>query len=132
MMKANDMTANSPCAEKRANRRFSFFADAEIIRRDGTSIPTQLAELSSRGCYMGALVPIPIGTELRLRISDGTSTCELQGEVIYLHSGNGLGIFGMGVMLGKMAAEERFVVDRWLGDLAAKRAAAPCDSTQQR
>jgi len=131
-MKANDMTANSPCAEKRANRRFSFFADAEIIRRDGTSVPTQLAELSSRGCYMGALVPIPIGTELRLRISDGTSACELHGEVIYLHSGDGLGIFGMGVMLGKMAAEERSVIDGWLDDLSTKRAAAPCDSTQQR
>ena len=124
--------ADAPFATKRANPRFSFFADAEVTLRDGTGVLAQVAELSSRGCYMGALVPIPIGTELRLRISDGTSACELHGEVIYLHSGDGLGIFGMGVMLGKMAAEERSVIDGWLDDLSAKRAAAPCDYTQQR
>ena len=108
------MIANAPFTEKRANQRFSFFADAEITLHDGTSVRTQIAELSSRGCYMGTLVPIPIGTEFRLRISHDMRTCELQGKVIYLHSGSGLGIFGMGVLIEKIAADERSVVDAWL------------------
>jgi hypothetical protein len=125
------MMANTPFTEKRADQRFSFFADAEVTLGDGTSVATQLAELSSRGCYIGTLVPIPVGTEFRLRIWDGIRTCELQGKVVYLHSSSGLGIFGMGVQLEKMAAEECSVIDVWLHDLAGKRAAAAFDSAQQ-
>ena len=125
----NAMIANAPFTEKRANQRFSFFADAEITLHDGTSVRTQIAELSSRGCYMGALVPIPIGTEFRLRISHDMRTCELQGKVIYLHSGSGLGIFGMGVLIEKIAADERYVIDAWLYDLARKRLAIPLPLT---
>jgi hypothetical protein len=84
--------------------------------------------LSSRGCYIGTLVPIPVGTEFRLRIWDGIKTCELQGKVMYLHSSSGLGIFGMGVLLGKMAAEERSIVNAWLSDLSGNRAAQPAIS----
>jgi hypothetical protein len=49
---------NSHFAEKRADPRYSFFADAEVILSDGTSVPTQLAELSASGCYIGTLLPI--------------------------------------------------------------------------
>ena len=125
----NAMIANALVTEKRGSQRFSFFADAEITLRDGTSVRTQIAELSSRGCYMGALVPIPIGTEFRLRILHDMRTCELQGKVIYLHSGSGLGIFGMGVLIEKVAADERFVMDAWLYDLARKRLAIPLPLT---
>jgi hypothetical protein len=104
---------------KRTNPRFRFFADCEITLRDETNIRAQLSELSSRGCYLNALEPIPIGTELRLRISDGMSTCDLPGKVIYLHSGGGMGIFGMGVLFGEMDAKERSVIDAWLRQLAA-------------
>jgi hypothetical protein len=122
------MIPNGPLPEKRADQRFSFFADAEVTLCDGTSVPTQVAELSSRGCYIGTLLPIPVGTEIRLHISDGIRTCELQGKVVYLHSSSGLGIFGMGVQLENMATQQRSVVDGWLHDLARKRTAASLNS----
>jgi PilZ domain len=121
------MIPDGPVTEKRADQRFSFFADAEVTLGDGTSVPTQVAELSSRGCYIGTLLPIPVGTEIRLYISDGIRTCELQGRVVYLHSSSGLGIFGMGVQLENMAAQQRSVVDAWLHDLARKRTAGNFD-----
>jgi len=121
----NAMIANRSFREKRADQRYSFFADAEITMHDGTSVRTQVAELSARGCYMGALVPIPIGTKFQLRISHALRTCEVQGKVVYLHSGSGLGIFGMGVLMEKIAADERSVIDSWLYDLARKRLAIP-------
>ncbi len=63
---------------------------------------------------MGALVPLPIGMQFRLRISHDMRTCELHGKVIYLHSGCGLGIFGMGVLIEKIAADRaRSVIDAW-------------------
>jgi hypothetical protein len=122
------MIPSGPLPEKRADQRFSFFADAEVTLGDGTSVPTQVAELSSQGCYIGTLLPIPVGTEIRLHISDGISTCELQGKVVYLHSSSGLGIFGMGVQLENIATQQRSVIDAWLHDLARKRTAAAFDS----
>ena len=65
--------AEAPYAVRRANPRFSFFADAEVTLRDGTGVRAQLAELSSRGCYIDTLEPIPVRTKLRLRICDGMS-----------------------------------------------------------
>ena len=112
-------------AVRRANPRFAFFAEAEATLRDGTSVPAQVSELSSRGCYIDTLQPIPIGTELRLRISDGMKSCEVPGKVIYMHSGYGMGIFGMGVVFASAAAEEVSAISAWLRDLAQKKTIPP-------
>src|SRR5690349_3004289 len=108
-------------ATRRVNPRFAFFAEAEATLRDGTSVPAQVSELSSQGCYIDALLPIPIGTEVHLRISDGMNSCEVPGKVIYMHSGYGMGIFGMGVVFGKAAAEQLTAINSWLRDLANKK-----------
>ncbi len=113
-----DTMAEGPYKGKRANPRFSFFADAEITLRDGTWVRAQLSELSSRGCYIDMLEPIPTRTKLHLRICDGMSTCELNGKVIYMHSGGGFGIFGVGVLFEEMDAEQRSAVEAWLRELA--------------
>src|SRR3989442_642783 len=110
--------AEAPYTVRRANPRFSFFADAEVTVRDGTCVRGQLSKLSSRGCYIDTLEPIPTRTKLRLRICDGMSTCELHGKVIYMHSGGGFGIFGMGVLFEEMGAEQRSAIDAWLRELA--------------
>ena len=112
--------ADGPYAVRRANPRFSFFADAEVTLRDGTGVRAQLAELSSRGCYIDALEPIPSHTKLRLRICDGIDTCELHGKVLYLHSGGGFGIFGMGVVFEEVGAEQQSAIEAWLRGLARR------------
>ena len=113
-------------AVRRANPRFSFFAEAEATLRDGTLVPAQVSELSSRGCYIDTLEPIPIGTELRLRITNGPTACEVPGKVIYMHSGYGMGIFGLGVVFEKVDAQEYRAIESWLRDLATKRPTQPC------
>jgi hypothetical protein len=110
--------ASGPYAVRRTNPRFSFFAGAEVTLADGTSIRAQLAELSSRGCYIDTLEPIPTRTKLHLRICDGVRACELDGKVLYLHSGGGFGIFGMGVLFEEMGAEQHSSIDGWLRELA--------------
>jgi len=112
--------AEGPYAQRRTNPRFSFFGNAEVTLDDGTGVLGQLAELSSQGCYIDALEPIPIRTKFQLRISDGTSTCELHGKVIYIHSGGGFGIFGMGVLFEGMGSEQQSAIDAWLRGLAAQ------------
>ena len=109
---------------RRTNPRFSFFAEAEVTLRDGTGVRGQLAELSSRGCYIDTLEPIPLRTKLHLRICDGTNTCELHGKVLYMQSGGGFGIFGMGVLFEDMAEEQRLAIESLLCELASKQAGA--------
>ena len=112
--------AEAPYAVKRAHPRFSFFAEAEVTLRDGTAVRAQTAELSSHGCYIDTLEPIPVRTKLRLRICDGMSTCEVHGKVLYMHSGGGFGVFGMGVLFEEMGAEQHSAIDAWLRELAGR------------
>jgi PilZ domain len=115
-----DAMAESPYKATRTNPRFSFFADAEVSLRDGTGVRGQIAELSSRGCYIDTLEPIPVRTKLRLRICDGMTTCELHGKVLYMHSGGGFGIFGMGVLFEEMGPEQHSAIHAWLDKLAGR------------
>ena len=113
--------AQAPFAKRRANPRFSFFAEVEITLDEGTSMLGEISELSCRGCYIDLLHPVPVGTELRLRISDGTNSSELLGKVIYTHSGGGLGIFGIGVVFGEMTIGQHSALDMWLRELTGRR-----------
>jgi hypothetical protein len=118
--------AQASFAVKRATPRYPFFAAVEATLGDGTWLPAQLSELSARGCYIDTLKPIPVGTELHLRICDGAITCDVNGKVIYMQSGGGLGVFGMGVVFAELGAEQHTALDAWLRELAGKSANAPC------
>jgi hypothetical protein len=100
--------------KKRMTPRFPFSADAEIILRDGKSLPAQVTELSARGCYLDTLEFVPLGEELQLSICDPTTACEVHGKVIYEHSGGGLGVVGMGVVFGEMDQQQHSTIDAWL------------------
>lgn len=117
----NHNMAKTSFPKERANPRFTFFAEAEFTLRDGTSVLGQLSELSAQGCCIDTLRPIPIGSELHLGLSDGTSACELPGKVIYVNSGGGLGIFGIGVVFGALTGDQHATIDMWLRELAARR-----------
>jgi PilZ domain len=113
--------ADATYAIKRTNPRYPFFADAEITLRDGTSLPAQLSELSARGCYVDTLEPIPVGTKFHLSIWEAVTGCEVDGKVIYEHSGGGLGVIGMGVLFDEMAADQHSKINGWLTQLADNR-----------
>jgi len=108
--------AETSFSVSRANPRFSFIAEAEVLGlRDDTRIVARISELSCRGCYIDTINPVAIGTELRLRIRYGGSTCEVPCKVIYTHSG-----YGMGVLFGEMAAGALSAIQSWLDELARK------------
>jgi hypothetical protein len=101
---------------KRSVPRFSFVADAELAEMPGeTRLVARVSELSLRGCYVDTMNDLPVGTKLRLRIRYGSSTCEVDGKVIYAHGG-----IGMGVAFGEMTPEKEAVLAAWLAELARK------------
>ncbi len=99
-------------AVPRTTPRFAFIAEAEVV---GLKDSARVSELSARGCYIDSINPLPKDTEVRIRIRYGCSNCEFTGTVIYTHAG-----FGMGVVFGKMTAEQRSTLDVWLDELARK------------
>jgi hypothetical protein len=100
----------------RANARFSFIAEAEVAEvGKGQRFVARVSELSLRGCYVDTVNPFPDGTELRISIRYGCSTCDFKGSVIYTHPG-----FGMGVRFGEATASNRATLDAWLDELARK------------
>ncbi len=111
-------------AVRRCHPRFSVSAEAEAILGDGTSVPAQVLELSSQGCYIDAIQPVSVGSELCLRIINGPSTWELPAKVIYLHLGLGLGICGMGMVFGEMATDQRSKIEEWLRELAVNQSSS--------
>ncbi len=104
--------SDTPYTVARTTPRFAFIAEAEII---GTRDRSRISELSARGCYIDSINPLPKGTDLRVRIRYGCSSCVFPGTVIYTHAG-----FGMGVLFGELSAEERSTLDVWLDELARK------------
>jgi hypothetical protein len=101
-----------PYTISRTTPRFTFIAEAEIV---GMRDRSRISELSARGCYIDSMNPLPKGTNLRVRIQYGCSTCEFPGTVIYTHAG-----FGMGVIFGELTPEQRSTLDVWLDELARK------------
>ena len=112
---------DQPHDVRRANPRVPFFADADVILLDGTRVPAQLDELSARGCYVTTIEPIAIHTKVRLRIEHDRGTCELDGKVVYMQSGGGLGLFGAGVSFENVSAEQQVAIDAWLLGLPKRR-----------
>ena len=96
--------------------RFSFVAEAELTAlRNGCRLMAQVSELSSHGCYIDTPEGFPVGTEVDVTIRYGGSKCELTGRAIYKHGG-----WGMGVVFENVGAEQRFIIDGWLAELARK------------
>jgi hypothetical protein len=111
-LERDDTMSETPYAVARTTPRFAFIAEAEIM---GMTHRARVSELSARGCYVDSINPLPKGTEVRIRIRYGCSTCEFSGTVIYTHAG-----FGMGVAFGTMTAEQCSTLEVWLGELARK------------
>jgi hypothetical protein len=96
--------------------RFKFIAEAEVTSvRNGMRVVARVSELSAQGCYVDTPEALPEGTELRLRIHYGGSTCDFDGRVIYTHNG-----WGMGALFAEMGEAQRAILNSWLAELARK------------
>lgn len=106
---------------KRINPRFQVSAEVETTLPDGTTVASQVFELSSRGCYIDTAKFIPTGTRLSLRISNGGNVYELPAKVIYTQPGFGIGIYGMGVVFEDMAEDYRQAIESWVRKLSTEK-----------
>lgn len=117
----NEFVNEDVFSVKRTNPRYPFSADAKVTLPDGTSLASQVFELSARGCYIDTAKFLPVGTRLSLRISNESTECELPARVIYTQPGYGMGVFGMGLVFEDVADDQRLTIQSWLPKFSAPR-----------
>jgi hypothetical protein len=104
-------------AERRASQRFVLVASADVLDlNSGMRISARVADLSLSGCYMDCLSPLPVGSNLHLRISCNSQSVELKGAVRFSHSG-----LGMGVGFATLTPNELETIGRWMGAMEASK-----------
>ena len=96
--------------ERRAAPRYPLVLAAEIrVEASGTNAAARTSDISRTGCYLDTLNPLPAGTLVLLRLTQGGEQFATHARVVYEIPG-----MGMGVAFADVAAPQQAVLERWL------------------
>jgi hypothetical protein len=113
--------------ERRSAARPLFVASTEIIDvHTGERSRVRTADLSTRGCYIDTLNPLPLHATARLQIQKENEGVEFQAKVVSSHLGS-----GMGLVFEALTAHQRHTLEKWLGGDSSASLAAP-DASHRR
>jgi hypothetical protein len=103
-------TAATETAERRDSARHAFICPAELVEvSGGVCITARTADLSSNGCYIDTLNPLPVGTRVRIWLTKDDRRVEFQARVASSHSG-----FGMGLIFEELKPEQKATLQSWI------------------
>lgn len=109
---ASAATAPPAAADRRANPRYAFNATAEVAAADSSAkAKTRVRDLSQQGCYLDTEAPLPLGTAANVRMTKGAKSLEVQGRVVYVQPGK-----GMGLMFTAVKPEHGGTLDVWINE----------------
>ena len=111
--KAPSAAPSAPAAaDRRANPRYAFHATAEVVATDSSAkAKTRVRDLSQQGCYLDTETPLPLGTAANVRMTKGAKSLEVQGRVVYVQPGK-----GMGLMFTAVKPEHGGTLDVWINE----------------
>ena len=116
---------NAEQLERRANIRYPFTAAAEVLEpRSNTTVRGRSADLGPDGCYVDTMTPFPVGTPVKLRLTQENRTFECQAAEIYAHVG-----MGMGLAFTEIKPDQLTTLQDWLRQLSGELT-PPSDSAQ--
>ena len=96
--------------ERRSAARSHFVATTEILDvQTGECSRVRTADLSTQGCYIDTLNPLPLGATVRLQIEKENDAVEFRGRVVSSHIGSGMGLVFEGI-----TGQQRAMLGRWL------------------
>jgi PilZ domain-containing protein len=109
---ASASTVLPAAADRRANPRYAFNATAEVAAADSSAkTKTRVRDLSQQGCYLDTETPLPLGTAANVRMAKGAKSLEVQGRVVYVQPGK-----GMGLMFTAVKPEHGGILDVWINE----------------
>lgn len=98
--------------ELRRSPRVPFVASAEVTQIDTeVRLLARTSDLSSHGCYLDMVNPLPAGSVIRIAIAHGNRTFDSTGSVIYSQSP-----LGMGVEFREVPPDHRLLLEQWVND----------------
>lgn len=104
--------APSTASDRRANPRYAFRATAEVSATGSSAkSKTRVRDLSQQGCYLDSDTPLPLGTAAHVRITKDVKSLEVQGRVVYVQPGKGMGLMFTGVK-----PEHGGTLDTWINE----------------
>jgi hypothetical protein len=120
-------TASVASVERRKHPRYSFSGAAEVVEvRSGTRIQGRISDLARGGCYVDAISPFGVGSEVKIRIVVDSRTFVAQARAVFAAPG-----MGMGLMFTAIEPEQLAVLDRWLGELSGEARPEPSAAKQE-
>ena len=106
-------SAADEAAERRGGLRYQITVSAEVIELiSGTRFSTRTTDLGPGGCFVDTLMPLPVGSSVRVRLHKDNMAIEALGTVTYSQSG-----LGMGVAFDNMPPEKASALDAWITEL---------------
>ena len=100
-------------SEKRGNSRSAFFATVEVVELQSSAyLKGQTSDLSLTGCYLDMLNPLPVTTEVRVRLTHTDETFTALGMVTHSQAN-----FGMGIGFTTIEVDQEWVLDQWLAGI---------------
>jgi hypothetical protein len=107
--------ANS-MADRRDWPRYALTLVAEVSEAlNDTVLNARSSDVSRSGCYIDTLSPLPVQTQIKIRLRSGDDVFETQARVVYVCPG-----LGMGVHWGISPPEKHVaILDGWLQKAAS-------------
>jgi hypothetical protein len=80
-------------SERRQSPRYPFIASAEVMESDsGARLEARTCDLSSAGCYLDMINPLPLGTKVRIQITHQGHAMLVGAVVAHVEPNMGMGV----------------------------------------
>jgi hypothetical protein len=114
--------------ERRKHPRYSFSTAAEVVEKgSGARIQGRITDLARGGCYVEAMSPFAVGSEVTLRIMVESKTFEAPARVVFAAPG-----MGMGLTFTAIEPEQLPVLQKWLAELSGEVRAEPLIAKEEK
>ena len=100
--------------DRRIAPRYSFTAEAEALDAHSRArMSARTSDISRGGCYVDTFCPFPQNSSVKIRILRDNRALVADAKVVYSKLG-----MGMGLSFSAIDAENRQVLDTWIGELS--------------
>ena len=113
-------SGNVTDAERRNTIRYQLTVSAEVVElKSGTRFSTRTTDLGPGGCFVDTLMPLPVGSDVSIRLHKDNISFEATGVVTFSQAG-----LGMGLAFSEMPPEKQTAFDAWIAELTIVRPAS--------
>jgi hypothetical protein len=106
--------------ERRRSVRHTISAVVQVVDLgSGMRLTTRASDLSLGGCYVEALTPFSVGSEVRIGLHKDNNIIEMNGKIVYSSSG-----LGMGIAFTEVEADHQAALEEWLNTLQQEKTGA--------